>query len=169
MFYLGECLANGSPCLPELQNRDTLENCLRQKFEKEMAVEGDNFFNKILSDSVIYLDKELVKSPKMNATERTKFLSNLKACTGNQLCPVHHAKTEPRWSYYGDVEDIKKVIDSLSDRGVRESELKANLVSESLSLMNAIKDCPFVSSEANEKTSKKNRYEEIKYHFNKLR
>ena len=66
----------------------------------------------------------------------------LMACTDNEDCPIHVNRSHSRWYFYSNPDDITKIINSLNERGFRESELRINLLNEYDSLVNAINDCP---------------------------
>ena len=57
-------------------------------------------------------------------------------------CTVH-STILPRtyWAYYSTVEDVDKLIGSLNDRGLRESDLKEKLLIERDRLIKSIKRC----------------------------
>ena len=64
------------------------------------------------------------------------------ACTGDKECPVHWKRSEPKWSFYGKPEDIEALVNGLSKRGIREGELRNNIMQEMTSLMCVIEECP---------------------------
>ncbi|KYN28417.1 Bromodomain adjacent to zinc finger domain protein 1A [Trachymyrmex cornetzi] len=94
---------------------------------------------------------------------------------GDKDCPVHCKRSPIKWSFYGDQKDIQALIDSLSTRGVRESELRNNLLQEMDNLLLIIDECPKyrlnseVFSDSNKgqvsKTVKKNKYENANLNF----
>ena len=53
-------------------------------------------------------------------------------CSADMESCVVHSTILPRtfWSYYGSLEEVDNLIESLNERGIRESELKEKLVSE---------------------------------------
>jgi hypothetical protein len=47
-----------------------------------------------------------------------------------------------KWSFYCKLEDIEKLMSSLNDRGLRESELKQNLADFKQKITNGLSKCP---------------------------
>lgn len=123
---------------------------LKNKFEDEFSDKENNF--KKLKKSPKKLapsDKNGVKSPRKDASIRKEFkqdLTNIKRnlvlCTGDLDCPVHCKRSASKWNFYGNQEDIEALINSLSTRGIRESELRNNLLQEMNSLLAVINECP---------------------------
>ena len=65
-------------------------------------------------------------------------------CEANgDSCPVH-SSIQPRthWAYYATPDELGSLIDSLNDRGFRESELKDRLVDERETIERRMRRCP---------------------------
>lgn len=67
---------------------------------------------------------------------------NLMACTGDRECPVHCKRPETKWSFFGKTEDLEALVNGLSKRGIREGELRNNILQEMTSLISVIEECP---------------------------
>ncbi|XP_067206376.1 bromodomain adjacent to zinc finger domain protein 1A isoform X2 [Linepithema humile] len=178
----GNCLPEGTPHHPELQDKEATYAYLKNKFEDEFS-DKENSFKKSKKSpkKLLSSDKNGVKSPRKETSPRKEFKQdlmnikrNLLLCTGDKDCPVHCERSTIRWSFYGNQEDIQALINSLSTRGIRESELRNNLVQEMDSLLLVINECPNHklnpdvfpdSSKAQNKTNKKNKYENANLNF----
>ncbi|OAD56919.1 Bromodomain adjacent to zinc finger domain protein 1A [Eufriesea mexicana] len=102
------------------------------------------------------------------------FVENDEWWTGNCLpddkeCPVHWKRSELKWSFFGKQEDIEALVNGLSKRGIREGELRNNIIQEMTSIISVIEECPRhklnseifsepIKGQPN-KISKKNRYD----------
>lgn len=146
----GNCLSGGTPYHPELQDKEAAYAYLKNKFEDEFS-DKENSFKKSKKSpkKLLSADKNGVKSPRKEASPRKEFKQdlvnikrNLLLCTGDKDCPVHCERSTIRWSFYGNQEDIQALINSLSTRGIRESELRNNLLQEMDSLLLVINECP---------------------------
>lgn len=146
----GNCLAEGTPHHPELQDKEATYAYLKNKFEDEFS-DKENSFKKLKKSpkKLLSMDKNGVKSPRKESSPRKEFkqdLTNIKRnlvlCTGDKDCPVHCKRSPIKWSFYGNQKDIQALIDSLSTRGVRESELRNNLLQEMDNLLLVIDECP---------------------------
>ncbi|KAL7301539.1 hypothetical protein TKK_0005971 [Trichogramma kaykai] len=131
----GTCLPEGTPYMPELLDSEVLHSYLKNKFEDECS-DKENNVKKVKTPKKANVDKNGVKS------QRTDIRKSVMACTGNKDCPVHVNKSSSKWSFYGKIEDIDELINALSERGIRESELKNNLIHEKESIISAIIGCP---------------------------
>jgi len=148
--WSGTCLPEGTPHHPELQDKEATYAYLKTKFEDEFS-DKENSFKKSKKSpkKLISSDKNGVKSSRKETGPRKEFkqdLTNIKKslvlCTGDKDCPVHCKRSPIKWSFYGKQEDIQALINSLSTRGVRESELRSNLLQEMDSLLVVIDECP---------------------------
>lgn len=146
----GSCLPDGTPHQPELQDKEATYAYLKNKFEDEFS-DKENSFKKSKKSpkKLLSSDKNGVKSPRKETNSRKEFkqdLTNIKKslmlCTGDKDCPVHCKRSQVTWSFYGNQEDIQVLIDNLSTRGIRESELRNNLLQEMDNLLLVINDCP---------------------------
>ncbi|XP_011630089.1 bromodomain adjacent to zinc finger domain protein 1A isoform X2 [Pogonomyrmex barbatus] len=179
----GSCLPEGTPHHPELQDKEATYAYLKNKFEDEFS-DKENSFKKLKKSpkKLLSSDKNGIKSPRKETNPRKEFkqdLTNIKRnlilCTGDKDCPVHCKRSPVKWSFYGNREDIQALIDSLSTRGIRESELRNNLLQEMDNLLLIIDECPKyrlnpeVFSELNKgqinKAVKKNKYENVNLNF----
>ncbi|XP_070159945.1 bromodomain adjacent to zinc finger domain protein 1A isoform X2 [Polyergus mexicanus] len=179
----GSCLSEGTPHHPELQDKEATYAYLKNKFEDEFS-DKENSFKKSKKSpkKLLSSDKNGVKSPRKETNSRKEFkqdLTNIKKslmlCTGDKDCPVHCKRSQVTWNFYGNQEDIQVLIDNLSTRGIRESELRNNLLQEMDNLLLVIDDCPKyrlnpdIFSDSNKgqinKTSKKNKYENANLNF----
>lgn len=143
-WWPGTCLRDGTPHLPELQDGDAAYTYLRNKFEDELS-DKENSVNKA-SKSVKKggaVDKNGMKSPRKESKQDfNEIRRKLMSCTANADCPVHRKRTETKWSFYGTREDLEAVINGLNKRGIREGELKNNLIHETDSLISVMENCP---------------------------
>lgn len=178
----GNCLPEGTPHHPELQDKEATYAYLKNKFEDEFS-DKENSFKKLKKSpkKLLSSDKNGIKSPRKEPSPRKEFkqdLTNIKRslvlCTGDKDCPVHCKRSLTTWSFYGNQEDIQALIDSLSTRGIRESELRNNLLQEMDNLLFVIDECPKhrlnpeVFSESNKgqiNKAKKNKYENANLNF----
>ncbi|EFN63819.1 Bromodomain adjacent to zinc finger domain protein 1A [Camponotus floridanus] len=179
----GSCLSEGTPHHPELQDKEATYAYLRNKFEDEFS-DKENSFKKSKKSpkKILSSDKNGVKSPRKETNSRKEYKQdlinikkNLVLCTGDKDCPVHCKRSLITWSFYGNAEDIQALIDNLSTRGIRESELRNNLLQEMDNLLLVINDCPKyrlnpdVFSDSNKgqtnKMNKKNKYENANLNF----
>ncbi|KAG7202578.1 hypothetical protein KM043_009773 [Ampulex compressa] len=182
-WWPGNCLPEGTPYQPELQDREATYAYLRNKFEDEFS-DKENSFKKAKKSpkKVTFSEKNGLKSPRkdMNSRKDTKhdlnsIRQNLIVCTGDRDCPVHWKRSQHKWSFYGNQDDIEALINGLSKRGNREGELRNNLLHEMTSLVSVMEECPRhklnpeVFSEPVKthvgKTSKKNKYENANLNF----
>lgn len=122
---------------------------MKNKFEDEFS-DKENSFKKSKKSpkKLVSPEKNGVKSPRKE-TNRKEFkqdLANIKRnlvlCTGDKDCPVHCKRSLSKWSFYGNQEDVQALINSLSTRGIRESELRNNIIQEMDSLITVINECP---------------------------
>ncbi|XP_034941274.1 bromodomain adjacent to zinc finger domain protein 1A isoform X2 [Chelonus insularis] len=172
----GMCLTDGTPYLPELQDKDAANIYLKNKFEDEFSDKENNInkTKKLPKKTVTFADKNgIIKSPtkKDSNDERCKLM----ACTGDKECPIHCKRSEVKWSFYGNKEDLEKIINGLSNRGIREGELKNNLSQELENLQSIIENCPkhklnsevfpLSTKEASNKPSKKTKVENTNLSF----
>ncbi|XP_014602713.1 PREDICTED: bromodomain adjacent to zinc finger domain protein 1A isoform X3 [Polistes canadensis] len=176
-WWPGNCLPEGTPYNPELKDREATYAYLRNKFEDEFS-DKENSFKKARKSQkkVSFSEKNGVKSSKKDLKQEiTDIRHNLMACTGDKNCPIHRKRSGPKWSFYGKIEDIQILINALSKRGIRESELRNNLEHEMSSLISVIEECPRhklnpeifsepVKEQIN-KTVKKNKYENANLNF----
>ncbi|XP_043486491.1 bromodomain adjacent to zinc finger domain protein 1A isoform X3 [Polistes fuscatus] len=176
-WWPGNCLPEGTPYNPELKDREATYAYLRNKFEDEFS-DKENSFKKARKSlkKVTFSEKNGVKSSKKDLKQEiTDIRHNLMACTGDKNCPIHWKRSGPKWSFYGKIEDIQILINALSKRGIRESELRNNLEHEMSSLISVIEECPRhklnpeifsepVKEQIN-KTMKKNKYENANLNF----
>ncbi|XP_034176912.2 ATP-dependent chromatin assembly factor large subunit isoform X2 [Osmia lignaria lignaria] len=178
-WWPGNCLPEGTPYQPELQDRESTYAYLRNKFEDEFS-DKENRFKKAKKSpkKVTFSDKNGLKSPRKDISRKQELFDirkNLMACTGDKECPVHWKRSEPKWSFYGKPEDIEALVNGLSKRGIREGELRNNIMQEMTSLMCVIEECPRqklnpdvfagpIKGPSN-KTSKKNKYENANLNF----
>ncbi|XP_043271463.1 bromodomain adjacent to zinc finger domain protein 1A isoform X2 [Venturia canescens] len=143
-WWPGTCLRDGTPYLPELQDGDATYTYLRNKFEDELS-DKENSVNKASKSPKKggTADKNGIKSPRKESKQDfNEIRRKLMCCTGNAECPVHRKRAEPKWSFYGIREDLEAVINGLNKRGIREGELKNNLIHETDSLISVIENCP---------------------------
>ncbi|XP_076656585.1 ATP-dependent chromatin assembly factor large subunit isoform X2 [Halictus rubicundus] len=197
---VGTCLPEGTPYQPGLQDRESTYEYLRNKFEDEFS-DKENSFKKAKKSpkKVTFSDKNGLKSPRKEIKQefsdknglksprkdvlarkeiKQDFLDvrkNLMACTGDKECPVHWKRPEPRWSFFGTQGDIEALVNSLSKRGIREGELRNNIVQEMTSLISTIEECPRHKlnpevfsgpiKEPSNKTIKKNKYENANLNY----
>jgi bromodomain adjacent to zinc finger domain protein 1A len=138
--WSGTCIPEGTPYMPELADTNTLYSYLKNKFEDEFSDKENSFKKNKSPKKVSFSDKNGVKSPRKDVKKDTH--KTLMFCTGNKDCPVHVNRIEPKWSFYGNEQDIDNLINALSERGIRESELRNNLVHEKESLIATIRECP---------------------------
>lgn len=133
-----------------MQDKEATYAYLRNKFEDEFS-DKENSFKKSKKSpkKLLSADKNGVKSPRKETNSRKEFKQdlinikkNLVLCTGDKDCPVHCKRSLTTWSFYGNAEDIQALIDNLSTRGIRESELRNNLLQEMDNLLLVINDCP---------------------------
>lgn len=176
-WWPGNCLPEGTPYNPELKDIEATYAYLRNKFEDEFS-DKENSFKKARKSQkkVSFSEKNGVKSSKKDLKQEiTDIRHNLMACTGDKNCPIHRKRSGPKWSFYGKIEDIQILINALSKRGIRESELRNNLEHEMSSLISVIEECPRhklnpeifsepVKEQIN-KTVKKNKYENANLNF----
>lgn len=143
-WWPGNCLRDGTPYLPELQDGDAAYTYLRNKFEDALS-DKENSVNKESKSPKknTFVEKNGINSPKKESKQdSTDARRSLMSCTGDKECPVHWKRSGPKWSFYGKTEDLEAVINGLNKRGIREGELKNNLVLETDSLLAVIENCP---------------------------
>ncbi|XP_076667280.1 ATP-dependent chromatin assembly factor large subunit isoform X4 [Andrena cerasifolii] len=182
-WWPGDCLPEGTPYQPELQDRESTYAYLRNKFEDEFS-DKENSFKKSKKSpkKATFTDKNGLKSPRKDVVSRKEFKqefpdvrTNLMACTGDRECPVHCKRPETKWSFFGKTEDLEALVNGLSKRGIREGELRNNILQEMTSLISVIEECPRhklnpeVFSEPIKghisKITKKNKYENANLNF----
>ncbi|KAK2583060.1 hypothetical protein KPH14_009093 [Odynerus spinipes] len=182
-WWPGDCLPEGTPHNPELRDTEATNKYLRNKFEDEFSDKENSFeTTKKLPKKVTLSEKNGVKSPRKDTSSRKDFKHeltdirhNIMACTGDKDCPVHRKRPGPKWSFYGKLEDIEALINSLNKRGIREGELRNNLEHEMSSLISVIEECPRHKlnpevfsepvKEQSNKTTRKNKYENANLNF----
>ncbi|XP_044011620.1 bromodomain adjacent to zinc finger domain protein 1A isoform X2 [Aphidius gifuensis] len=133
--YSNKCLPDGTPYLPELLDKDAADIYLKNKFEDELS-DKENTFNK---------NKKNNKSGgggKLSTNKKDDIRRNLMACTDSKDCPVHCKRSSVTWSFFSNENDIDNLIQNLNIRGIREGELKNNLINEIDSIKSIIKNCP---------------------------
>ncbi|CAK9822646.1 Bromodomain adjacent to zinc finger domain protein 1A [Anthophora retusa] len=180
--WLGNCLPDGTPYQPELQDGESTYAYLRNKFEDEFS-DKENSFKKAKKSpkKVSFSDKNGLKSPRKDVPrkefkqELSDIRKNLMACTGDKECPVHWKRSEVKWSFFGNQEDIEALINGLSKRGIREGKLRNNIIQKMTSITSVINNCPRhklnpeIFSEPikgyTNKTTKKNKYENANLNF----
>ncbi|XP_076166810.1 ATP-dependent chromatin assembly factor large subunit isoform X4 [Ptiloglossa arizonensis] len=176
-WWPGSCLSEGTPYQPELQDRESTYAYLRNKFEDEFS-DKENSFKKAKKSpkKVTFSDKNGLKSPRKEfKQDHSDIMKNLLACTGDRECPVHCKRSELKWSFYGKQEDIEALVNGLSKRGIREGELRNNIMQEMISLISVIEECPKhklnpeifsgpIKGQTN-KTAKKNKYENANLNY----
>ncbi|XP_014205969.1 bromodomain adjacent to zinc finger domain protein 1A isoform X2 [Copidosoma floridanum] len=138
--WYGSCLPEGTPYMPELQDTDTLYSYLKSKYEDECSDKENSIQQCKSPKKILISDKNGIKSPRKEVKKDMR--KSIMACTGSKDCPVHVNRPGPTWSFFGNSNDIEKLIGSLSERGIRESELRHNLINEKESLELAINSCP---------------------------
>ncbi|XP_061930986.1 bromodomain adjacent to zinc finger domain protein 1A isoform X2 [Apis cerana] len=181
-WWPGNCISDGTPYQPELQDGESTYAYLKNKFEDEFS-DKENSFKKAKKSpkKVSFSDKNIFKSPRKDVSRKEfkqelfDIRKNLMACTGDKECPVHWKRSELKWSFFGKQEDIEALVNSLSKRGIREGELRNNIIQEMTSLISVIEECPRhkLNSEIftepikghSNKISKKNRYENANLNF----
>ncbi|XP_012164358.1 bromodomain adjacent to zinc finger domain protein 1A isoform X3 [Bombus terrestris] len=181
-WWSGNCIPDGTPYQPELLDTEAMHAYLKNKFEDEFS-DKENSFKKAKRSpkKVSFSDKNILKSPRKDMSRKEfkqelfDIRKNLMACTGDKECPVHCKRSELKWSFFGKPEDIEALVNGLSKRGIREGELRNNIIQEMPSLMSVIEECPRhklnpeVFSEPIKvhpnRISKKNRYENANLNF----
>ncbi|XP_033189060.1 ATP-dependent chromatin assembly factor large subunit isoform X3 [Bombus vancouverensis nearcticus] len=181
-WWSGNCIPDGTPYQPELLDTEAMHAYLKNKFEDEFS-DKENSFKKAKRSpkKVSFSDKNILKSPRKDISRKEfkqelfDIRKNLMACTGDKECPVHCKRSELKWSFFGKPEDIEALVNGLSKRGIREGELRNNIIQEMPSLMSVIEECPRhklnpeVFSEPIKvhpnRISKKNRYENANLNF----
>ncbi|XP_076235164.1 ATP-dependent chromatin assembly factor large subunit isoform X2 [Calliopsis andreniformis] len=181
-WWPGNCLPEGTPYQPELRDRESTYAYLRNKFEDEFS-DKENSFKKLKKSpkKVTFNDKNGLKSPRKDVPRKefkqefSDIRKNLMACTGDKECPVHWKRSTIKWSFFGKPEDLEALVNSLSERGIREDELRNNIMQEMTNLISVIEECPRhklnpeVFSEPIKghasKTTKKNKYENANLNF----
>ncbi|XP_068981434.1 bromodomain adjacent to zinc finger domain protein 1A isoform X3 [Bombus flavifrons] len=181
-WWSGNCIPDGTPYQPELLDTEAMHAYLKNKFEDEFS-DKENSFKKAKRSpkKVSFSDKNILKSPRKDISRKEfkqelfDIRKNLMACTGDKECPVHCKRSELKWSFFGKPEDIEALVNGLSKRGIREGELRNNIIQEMSSLMSVIEECPRhklnpeVFSEPIKvhpnRISKKNRYENANLNF----
>ena len=148
-WWSGSCIPEGTPHIPELQNRETTHSYLRSKFDDELSDKENSFKKSKSPKKVSFADKNGLKSPRKEGSPKKEskldmndIRKTLMACTGNKECQVHCKRQGPKWSFYGSREDIEALINGLCKRGIREGELRNNLIMETLNLVEVIEECP---------------------------
>ncbi|XP_014297529.1 bromodomain adjacent to zinc finger domain protein 1A isoform X3 [Microplitis demolitor] len=140
----GSCLTDGTPYLPELQDKDSADKYLKNKFEDEVSDKENNIneakTSQVSKKTVTFADTNGIK--KLSTRELNDIRKKLMACTDDKDCPVHCKRPETKWSFYGRPEDIEAVMNNLSIRGLREGELRNNINQEIESLKSVINNCP---------------------------
>lgn len=126
--------------MPELADTAVLRSYLKNKFEDDTSDKENSFKKSKSPKKVNFPDKNGLKSPRKDVKKDVR--KGIMACTGNKECPVHVSRPGPNWSFYSNEQDIEDLINSLNERGIRESELRNNLIHEKESLILAINDCP---------------------------
>ncbi|KAI4495858.1 hypothetical protein M0802_008264 [Mischocyttarus mexicanus] len=176
-WWPGNCLPEGTPYNPELKDSEATYAYLRNKFEDELSDKENSFKKSRKSQKrVSFSEKNGVKSSRKDIKQEVIDIRlNLMACTGDKNCPVHWTRSATKWSFYGKIEDIEALINALSTRGIRESELRNNLENEMTSLISVIEECPRHKlnpevfsepvKEQTNKTVKKNKYENANLNF----
>ncbi|XP_016840706.1 bromodomain adjacent to zinc finger domain protein 1A isoform X2 [Nasonia vitripennis] len=139
-LWSGTCLPEGTPYMPELSDTSTLYSYLKNLFEDECSDKENSFKKNKSPKKVSFSDKNGVKTPRKDVKKDVR--KSLMACTGSKECPVHVNRPGPKWSFYGNEQDIDTLINALSERGIRESELRNNLIREKDSLISVINNCP---------------------------
>ncbi|KAH0556601.1 bromodomain adjacent to zinc finger domain protein 1A isoform X1 [Cotesia glomerata] len=141
----GSCLTDGTPYLPELQDKDSANKYLKNKFEDEVSDKENNIneakTSQVSKKTVTFADTNGINN-KLSTRELNDMRKKLMACTGDKECPVHCKRPETKWKFYGSSEDIEQVMNNLSIRGLREGELRHNISQELESLKTAISNCP---------------------------
>ena len=143
-WWPGDCLRDGTPYLPELQDGDAAYTYLCNKFEDELS-DKENSGNKAakISKKIPLVEKNGGKSPRKDSKQDSiDVRRSLMSCTGDKDCPVHWKRPSIKWSFYYKPEDVEALINALNKRGVREGDLKNNLIHETDSLMAVIENCP---------------------------
>ncbi|XP_071868884.1 ATP-dependent chromatin assembly factor large subunit isoform X3 [Bombus fervidus] len=181
-WWSGNCIPDGTPYQPELLDTEAMHAYLKNKFEDEFS-DKENSFKKAKRSpkKVSFSDKNILKSPRKDISRKEfkqelfDIRKNLMACTGDKECPVHCKRSELKWSFFGKPEDIEALVNGLSKRGIREGELRNNIIQEMPSLKSVIEECPRhklnpeVFSEPIKmhpnRISKKNRYENANLNF----
>ncbi|XP_014471104.1 PREDICTED: bromodomain adjacent to zinc finger domain protein 1A isoform X3 [Dinoponera quadriceps] len=181
-WWPGSCLPEGTPHHPELQDKEATYAYLKNKFEDEFSDKENSFKKSKKSPKKLApTEKNGVKSLRKEANRKefkqdlTNIKRNLILCTGDKDCPVHCKRSQLKWSFYGNQEDIQALINSLSTRGIRESDLRNNLIQEMDSLLAIINECPkhrlnpdvFPDPDKGQinKATKKNKYENANLNF----
>ncbi|XP_057338788.1 bromodomain adjacent to zinc finger domain protein 1A isoform X5 [Microplitis mediator] len=140
----GSCLTDGTPYLPELQDKDSADKYLKNKFEDEVSDKENNIneakTSQVSKKTVTFADTNGIK--KLSTRELNDMRKKLMACTDDKDCPVHCKRSETKWSFYSRPEDIEAVMNNLSIRGLREGELRNNINQEIESLKSVINNCP---------------------------
>ncbi|XP_066598355.1 bromodomain adjacent to zinc finger domain protein 1A isoform X2 [Prorops nasuta] len=143
-WWPGTCLPEGTPYQPGLEDRESTYAYLRNKFEDEFSDKENSFKKAKKSPKKGNIsDKNGLKSPRKDFKhDHVDVRRSLMACTSDKDCPVHWKRSGPKWNFYGTQEDIEALLNGLSTRGIREGELKNNLVNEMSTLTAILEECP---------------------------
>ncbi|XP_017891617.1 bromodomain adjacent to zinc finger domain protein 1A isoform X2 [Ceratina calcarata] len=177
-WWPGTCHPDGTPYQPELRDREYVQAYLKHKFEDEFS-DKENSFKKAKKSpkKVSFADKNGLKPPRNNVSrkELSEIRKKLMVCTSDKECPVHSKRLGPKWSFFGTQEDLDALLNGLNARGIREGELRNNIVHEMESITSIIEECPRhklnpdVFSEPIKghpnKIAKKNKYENANLNF----
>ena len=92
--------------------------------------------------------ESLKAETKGNDNKDTMIMKPWGMCTADIESCVVHSSILPRthWSYYGTIDEVDDLIDSLNERGIRESELKDKLLGERDRMAKSLKKMSNVSN-----------------------
>ena len=78
----------------------------------------------------------------LNSQYSTFYFTKRFILNTNFLLFFFQKKGEIKWSFYHRVEDVEKLINSLNERGLRESELKQNLIDYKVRIIEKLNKFP---------------------------
>ena len=127
----GSLGVNGEPNVNEINGKDP---CLPDTVKSEQISKLESLKAEI--------------NENMDSNIDNKIMKPWGICTADVESCVVHSSILPRthWSYFGTIDEVDNLIDSLNERGIRESELKDKLLNERDRLAKSLKRMSNVSN-----------------------
>ncbi|KAK5647561.1 hypothetical protein RI129_002453 [Pyrocoelia pectoralis] len=137
----GSCFDESVKQIPELVGADksVVLAHIRKLYEEMNNSDKENVENK---------DIKIIESDepkKVNGIHNSLIeeSSNLLLCSADsEKCPVHSVNMKQKWSFFYENHQIDELIESLNERGIRESELKQMIINDREDLISIVNQTP---------------------------
>uniref|UniRef100_A0A1Y1JUG4 Bromodomain adjacent to zinc finger domain protein 1A n=1 Tax=Photinus pyralis TaxID=7054 RepID=A0A1Y1JUG4_PHOPY len=148
----GVCLDEYVKQIPHLVGADRATILMHVRKLYDNSSDKENVENKDVENRSEAENKAVEGSggnePKVNGIHHpiTDEATSLLKCSADPAqCPVHSQSMKQKWSFFYEDKQINELIESLNERGIRESELKQAVISDKEDLISFVGQTPIAN------------------------